>query len=138
MFLLNTNNYFRVRVRFRVRFRVRIRFRVRVSILLNTFTPQFSVGEPAVRINSDIVVSAKLQLYRGMPPDPLGIPHASQPHPPPPCKPVWKLMSDVGSSQQCMHVCEQVNITSILSNYILYITGISCIWTDETVLLEYS
>ena len=49
MFLLNTNNYFRVR------------FRVRVSVLLNTFTPQFSVGEPAVRINSDILVSAKLQ-----------------------------------------------------------------------------
>ena len=60
MFLLNTNNYFRVRVR--VRFRVR--FRVRVSVLLNTFTPQFSVGEPVVRINSDILVSAKLQLYR--------------------------------------------------------------------------
>ena len=53
-------HYFRVRVRFRVRFRVR----VRVSVLLNTFTPQFSVGEPAVRINSDILVSAKLQLYR--------------------------------------------------------------------------
>ena len=45
MFLLNTNNY----------------FRVRVSVLLNTFTQQFSVGEPAVRINSDILVSAKLQ-----------------------------------------------------------------------------
>ena len=54
MFLLNTNNYFRVRVR------------VRVSVLLNTFTPQFSVGEPTVRINSDILVSAKLQLYHNM------------------------------------------------------------------------
>ena len=52
MFLLNINNYFRVRVRFRA------------SVLLNTFTPQFSVDEPAVRINSDILVSAKLQLYQ--------------------------------------------------------------------------
>ena len=60
MFLLNTNNYFRVRDRVRVRFRVT----VRVSVLLNTFKPHFSVGEPAVRINSDILVSAKLQLYR--------------------------------------------------------------------------
>ena len=59
MFLLNTNNYFRVRDR--VRFRVRFRVTVRVSVLLNTFKPHFSVGEPAVRINSDILVSAKLQ-----------------------------------------------------------------------------
>ena len=51
------HNYFRVRVR------VRFRVMVRVSVLLNTFTPQFSVGEPAVRINSDILVYAKLQLY---------------------------------------------------------------------------